>query len=217
MALDGPFLSPHSGKAQQMVILLHGYGSNGDDLINLAEEWVEDLPDTVFLSPHAPEVCEAFSSGYQWFSIRAIDEKAFERERQIEKVTPVLNAYIDEQLRKWDIPDKNLVVGGFSQGAMMALYTMPRRKTACAGVIGYSGMAIDAAGLKAPGIVKMPVLAIHGDADEIVPPKYLESIRTGFSDAGFNVETIMRPDLGHGIDRFGMMRGVQFIKEVFGI
>ncbi len=97
----------------------------------------------------------------------------------------------------------------------MAMYTMPRRKTPCAGVIGYSGMLIDAVGLKAPGIVKMPVLAIHGDADEIVPPKSLTAVQNGFTDAGFDVETVLRPVLGHGIDQFGLIRGVQFIKEVF--
>ncbi len=196
-------------------MFLHGYGANGDDLLNIGEEWAGELPDAVFLSPNAPEVCEAFAGGYQWFSIRAIDERAFEREKLIEKVTPILNAYIDEQLQKWGVDESQLAVAGFSQGAMMAMYTMPRRKTPCAGVIGYSGLLIDAAGLKAPGIVKMPVLAIHGDADEIVPPKSLAAVQSGFAHAGFDVETVLRPGLGHGIDQFGLIRGVQFIKEAF--
>ncbi|MBU6476245.1 MAG: dienelactone hydrolase family protein, partial [Alphaproteobacteria bacterium] len=167
-----------------------------------------------FLAPDAPEVCEAYAGGYQWFSIRAIDDKVFERERQIEKAVPELNAFIDGQLRHWGVAENRLVVAGFSQGAMMAMYTMPRRKTACAGVIGYSGLLVDAEGLKGAGIVRMPVLAIHGDADEIVPPRYLSGVQSGFEAAGFNVETVMRPNLGHGIDAFGVKRGLDFTKEV---
>lgn len=213
--LDGPHITPASGKAKQMVIFLHGYGANGDDLLGIGEEWKEALPDTVFLGPHAPDICEASPYGYQWFSIREIDGKAFERDKMVEHVAPVLNAYIDEQLQKWGVPENKLAVVGFSQGAMMAMYTMPRRKAACAGVIGYSGILLDAAGLKGAGVVKMPVLAIHGDADSIVPPKYLAGVQEGFSGAGFDVETIMRPNLAHGIDQFGLIRGVEFIKEVF--
>lgn len=213
--LDGPHLAPRSGKAKQMVIFLHGYGANGDDLLSIGEEWADELPDAVFLSPNAPDVCEASPFGYQWFSIREIDNKAFEREKIIEQVAPVLSAYIDEQLQKWGVPENKLAVVGFSQGAMMTMYTMPRRKTACAGVIGYSGILLDAAGLSKPGIVKMPVLAIHGDADGIVPPKYLPLVQEGFSAAGFDVETVMRPGLGHGIDQFGLIRGIEFIKEAF--
>jgi len=211
--LDGPFIPPKSGTAKQMVIFLHSYGSNGDDLISIGREWSPSLPDTVFLSPNAPDSCEQWSAGYQWFSIRAIDKNTLEREKQIEKVTPVLNAFIDEQLEKWSIDESRLVVAGFSQGAMMAMYTMPRRKKACAGIIGYSGMILDAAGLKAPGIVKPPVLAVHGDADEVVPPVCLGEVQAAFSAAGFKVETIMRPGLGHGIDPFGLGCGLTFVKE----
>jgi phospholipase/carboxylesterase len=213
--LSGPFLAPRSGKAKQLVMFLHGYGANGADLLAIGEDWAEELPDAAFVSPNAPEVCEAFAAGFQWFSIRAIDEKVFEREKQIEKVTPVLDAFIDAQLKHWGVPESRLIVVGFSQGGMMAMYTMPRRKTACAGIISYSGLLIDAAGLEVPGIVKPPVLAIHGDADEIVPPLHLDAVRRGFTSAGFDVETIMRPGLGHGIDAFGVKRGVEFIKEAF--
>jgi len=95
----------------------------------------------------------------------------------------------------------------------MAMYAMPRRKKACAGVIGYSGMLLDAAGLQAHGIVKPPILAIHGDADDVVPPSSLRDIQSGFSAAAFNVETILRSGLSHGIDPFGLSRGLQFAQK----
>jgi phospholipase/carboxylesterase len=213
--LDGPVIKPRSGKAKQLVMFLHGYGANGADLIAIGEEWGQVLPDAAFIAPNAPEVCEAWSAGFQWFPIRAITPEAMERDKYASIVAPVLSSYIDEQLAKWGVDDSALAVAGFSQGAMMAMYTMPRRKKPCAAVIGFSGMILDAQGLKAPEIVKMPVLAIHGDADEIVPPDNLARVERGFSEAGFEIETIMRPGLGHGIDQFGMMRSLQFIQEGF--
>lgn len=213
--LDGPFIAPKSGKAKNLVIFLHGYGSNGDDLISLGEAWAPAMPDAAFVSPNAPAVCDAFAAGYQWFPIRAIDPAVFEREQQAAKVMPVLSNFIDEQLAKWGVDDSRLAVAGFSQGAMMAMYTMPRRSKPCAAVIGYSGMIIEPEGLKAPGIVKMPILAIHGDRDEVVPPEALNRIDAAFTAAGFEIEEIMRPTLAHGIDQFGMTRGMQFVQESF--
>jgi len=213
--IDGPFIVPKSGPAKNLVIFLHGYGSNGDDLISIGQEWAPYLPDTAFVSPNAPEVCEIWSQGYQWFSIRAIDPDAFEREKQAEKAMPALNAFLDAQLAKWGVPESRLLVAGFSQGAMMAMYTMPRRQKPCAGVIGYSGMLIEAEALKQPEMVKIPVLAIHGDRDEVVPPASLDAIERGFSAAGYDVETVLRPGLGHGIDGFGLTRGLDFVKECF--
>lgn len=216
--LDGPFIAPKAGgAAKQLVIFLHGYGASGDDLIAIGQEWAPYLPHAAFVAPNAPDVCEVFAGGYQWFSIRAIDPQAFEREKQAEKAMPPLNAYIDAQIAKWGVTPENVAVVGFSQGAMMAMYTMPRRDKACAGVIGYSGMLIEAEALKAPEIVKMPILAIHGSADEVVPPSMLQIVGDGFDAAGFNVETIMRPGLGHGIDGFGLTRGLEFLKECFDI
>jgi len=213
--IDGPFIAPKSGPAKNLVVFLHGYGSNGDDLISIGQEWAPYLPDTAFVSPNAPEVCEIWSQGYQWFSIRAIDPDAFEREKQAEKAMPALNAFLDAQLAKWGVAESHLLVAGFSQGAMMAMYTMPRRQKPCAGVIGYSGMLIEAEALKRPEMVKIPVLAIHGDRDEVVPPASLEAIERGFSAAGYDVETVLRPGLGHGIDGFGLTRGLDFVKECF--
>lgn len=213
--LTGSFIAPQSGTAKQLVVFLHGYGANGDDLLTIGEDWGSALPDAAFVSPNAPQVCDAFAAGYQWFAIRAVDRDLIEREKPMMGVMPTLNAYLDEQLAKWGVDESQMVVVGFSQGAMMAMYTMPRRKKACAGVIGYSGMLVDAAGLKADGIQKMPILAIHGDADGVVDPACLQGVDDGFRAAGFDVETIMRPRLGHGIDPFGLMRGVDFCRECF--
>lgn len=213
--ISGSFIAPRNGKAKQLVVFLHGYGANGDDLLSIGEDWGDALPDAAFISPNAPSVCDEFAGGFQWFPIRAINRELIEREQPMRAVLPALNTYLDEQLAHWGVDEDQMIVAGFSQGAMMAMYTMPRRNRACAGVIGYSGMLVDAAGLKADGIQKMPVLAIHGDSDAVVPPDCLQGVQDGFDAAGFDVETVLRPHLGHGIDQFGLMRGVDFCRECF--
>jgi phospholipase/carboxylesterase len=216
-ALDSSFIPPRSGKADSLVVFLHGYGANGADLLDIGQEWGAALPNTAFVSPDAPEPCEMSPMGFQWFSLRAaeiITQKALDRAELVLKPAAILNTFLDEQLKKWGVEEKRLVVAGFSQGAMMTMYTMPRRKVPCAGIIGWSGMLLDGAGLTEPGIVKMPILAMHGDSDEVVPPSSLEIVEAGFEAAGFSVETLMRPHLGHGIDMFGLSRSLEFVREV---
>lgn len=216
--LDGPFIAPQSGKAKQLVVILHGYGDSGEGILGLGHEWMSDMPDAAFVAPNGVAPCEAFAGGYQWFSIRAaeaITTRALDRKELIQPPTDALNAYIDGQLAKWGVDDAHMAVAGFSQGAMMAMYAMPRRKKPCAGVIGYSGLLADPAGLTASGISKMPVLAIHGAMDDVVIPSCLDEVEAGFSAAGFDVETVSRPGLGHSIDQFGLIRGLQFMQEQF--
>lgn len=210
-------IKPLSGTVKRLVVLLHGYGDSGQGLIDIGHQWQADLPDTLFLSPNAPEVCEGWPQGYQWFSLRAVDGATIERERVIEKPAAILNAFLDRALKENNLDETSLAVAGFSQGAMMAMYTMPRRKKACAGVIGYSGMLVDAEGLRQSDVVKPPILAIHGAMDDVVPPHHLQGVQQGFEGAGFNVETILRPHLSHSIDDFGLQRGAAFIREGFGI
>lgn len=215
--LDGPFLAPRSGKAKNLVILLHGYGDSGQGLISLGHELAPEMPDTAFVAPNAVEVCEAFAGGYQWFSLRFSDgpltKEGLGRKELIQKPAVALNEFIDAQLAKWGVDDAHLAIAGFSQGAMMAMYAMPRRPKPCAAVIGYSGMLVDPEGLKAPGISKMPVLVVHGAMDDVVPAHCLNDAETGFKAAGFDVETLLRPHLAHSIDQIGFMRGLDFLKE----
>jgi phospholipase/carboxylesterase len=214
--LSGPLLLPKSGKIDHAVVLLHGYGDSGDGLIDIGHVWQETMPNTAFFAPHAPDRCEAWSQGYQWFAIRALDggvTKAQERAETIKSPAQKLNAYIDTILKQHSLDESKLAVMGFSQGAMMAMYAMPRRAKPCAAVTAYSGMLVDAAGLKEQGIVKPPVLIVHGDADDVVPPFCLTDAARGLTDAGFSVETLMRAGLGHSIDSFSLQRGAAFILE----
>lgn len=216
--LNGSVLTPLSGTAKQLVVILHGYGDSGQGIMGLGHEWREGLPDAAFVAPNAVSPCDGFPSGYQWFALRAnqpVDSTTYDRAEIIKPAAEALNDYIDAQLAHWGVAENQLAVMGFSQGAMMAMYTMPRRKTACAAVLGYSGMIIDPAGLKGPDIVKPPILAIHGAMDDVVPPHSLDEVEKAFSDADFEIEAVMRKGLPHSIDAFGVMRGLSFMQENF--
>lgn len=218
--LTGPFIPAQNGKADSLVIILHGYGDSGHGVISLGSEMASSLPGTAFAAPNAPEMCEMWAQGYQWFGLRAnqdgsVSAKGGDRKEVIMAPAAALNAYIDAQLAALGLAEDRLVVAGFSQGAMMAMYAMPRRASPCAGVIGYSGMLVDAEGLLAQtGIVRMPMLVVHGALDDVVVPRHFEEAQKGLKAAGFEAETILRPNLAHSIDDVGFNKGLDFIRKV---
>ena len=212
--LDGPVLAPASGRdPDALVILLHGLGADGNDLIGLAPEWAPLLPNAVFVSPHAPFPCDMAPMGLQWFSLQERTAAAILAGIQVAE--PILNAFIDRQLTKYDLPDSRLALVGFSQGTMMGLFTAPQRPNQCAAVLGYSGALFAAQELdKAPS--KPPTLLIHGDADDVVPVQATINAGSILDQAGFDVRTEIRPGLSHGIDPGGMQMGGEFLARHLG-
>ncbi len=212
-SLDGPFALPASGGApKSLVILLHGYGSNGADLISLAPYWRAALPDTLFIAPNAPQPCPGAPGGYQWWPLTSLAPEA--RAAGVRQPAPVLNAFIDGQLERYGLTEANLALVGFSQGAMMALHVGPRRAQALAGIVGYSGMLADPAAVAAEVRTKPPVLLVHGDADAVVPIIALQEAKRVLGSLGFGVATHISAGLGHGIDEEGLRLGEQFLSEV---
>ena len=133
--LDGPRLGPAEGTpVTALVILLHGYGSNGDDLIPLAIDWRGALPGAAFVAPDAPEPCPGAPDGYQWWGITSLDRAA--RAAGVARATPALNAFIDAELARHNLTEDRLALVGFSQGTMMALHVGPRRARRLAGIVG---------------------------------------------------------------------------------
>ena len=209
--IDGPRMPPASGgPARSLVILLHGYGSNGDDLIGLAPYWRGALPHTAFLSPNAPERCPGAPGGFQWWGISSLDRGA--RAAGAARAAPALNAFIDAELERLGLDESRLALVGFSQGTMMALHVGPRRPKALAGIVGFSGMVADEASLAGDGaLTKPPVLLIHGDADPMIPVAAFHNARALLADAGFAVEDHVSPGLGHSIDEAGLRLGGDFL------
>lgn len=212
--LHGPEQQPVSGKASKLVVFLHGYGSNGDDLISLAPYWAKLLPDAAFVSPNAPFPCEMAPGGYQWFSLENRDPQA--KLAGVKIAAPILDAYLDQQLARFGLAEKDLALVGFSQGTMMSLYVAPRRKSAIAGVVGYSGALIGAQLLAGETQAKPPVLLVHGTADQMVPFDAMALAATGLKSVGIEVTTEARPGLPHSIDEVGLQKGGAFLRQHFG-
>lgn len=208
---------PKSGQAPtSIVLLLHGLGSNGRDLISLAPAWVSLLPGTVFISPDAPEACDMVPPGYpdsyQWFSLQSRDPDFLLEGAQ--RATPALWNFMDTQLERFGLPASKLALTGFSQGTMMSLYAGPRYKEQIAGVLGYSGALIGAEGLNDRAAHKIPVHLIHGENDDVVPVGAYYAARMALEKNGFPVSGHSTPWLTHSIDQQGIDSGGAFLISI---
>jgi len=204
---------PHSGKkADSLVVLLHGYGSNGQDLIGLAPYWTRALPNTIFVSPDAFSPCE-MGFGYQWFSLQSWLPQDMLKKAEI--VGDQLNTYLDELLERYQLDDSRMALVGFSQGTMMSLFVAPRRKKSIAGVLGYSGALLGGEALKDnPEAAKMPIHLIHGDIDPVVTVAAWYHATETLKRAGYEVTGSVTPGLVHSIDEQGLEDGAKFLTTV---
>jgi phospholipase/carboxylesterase len=211
--LNGPRINPANGvKPDSLVILAHGYGSDGQDLIGLAPYWQPLLPRTAFVAPNAPERCQMNPTGYQWFGISRLDPAL--TYAGVEQAAPSLNAFIDAELARLGLDESRLALVGFSQGTMMSLHVGLRRKLAPAAIVGFSGMLAGPDHL-ADTSAKPPILLVHGDADPMIPVVALHSAVQALEHAGLSVESHVSPGLGHSIDQVGLELGGRFIARAF--
>jgi phospholipase/carboxylesterase len=213
--IDGPRLQAKSGKARHLVVFLHGYGADGNDLIGIGKQWQTLLSDAAFVSPHAPEPCGGAPMGRQWFGLTFRDPH--ERWNGVIAARPVLDAFLDAELQRHGLHDSQMALVGFSQGTMMALHAGLRRKTAPAAIVGYSGTLEGAEKLKAEATAKPPVILIHGDQDEVIPVQAMFHASQALAEAEIPAEWHMSRGIGHGIDGDGLMHGVSFVAKAFGI
>ena len=212
-SLNGPALAPASGVVKRLVIFLHGYGADGNDLLSLAE--MMELPDTQFISPHAPFPCEMSPFGRQWFSLA--DRAPGPMLAGAMTAAPILNAFIDAQMARYSLQANQVALIGFSQGSMMAMYAALRRPDTVAGIVAYSGALIGGDLLGGEATAKPPICLIHGTADEVVPFVAMQAAERQLTAAGIRIEAYARPRLGHGIDPEGIEFASAFLKKVFGV
>lgn len=211
-ALEGPAVAAASGNADSLVIFLHGYGADGNDLIGLSQPLAGVLPNTAFVSPNAPEPCAAAPMGRQWFPIPYLDGSSETAMMEgLGRAKAALNAFIDTQIAEAGLAANRVALVGFSQGTMMSLEVGLRREEQLAGIVGFSGRLLRADALEAEIKSKPPVLLVHGDADEVVPPQSLADAEAALTTHGVEVETLSRPGLGHGIDNEGLSRAAEFL------
>ena len=170
------------GSPKHIVLLLHGYGSSGADLITLAPHWQRDLPDALFLAPDAPRRLSNLSSGYQWWPLSAFTPQALASGAA--SAAPAIEAFMERKLHQYGLTEASLAIVGFSQGTMMALHVGLRRPRQVAAIIGYSGMLTGGHELSQLPITKPPVLLVHGSADPVVPVAALHAAKTQLEHLG---------------------------------
>jgi phospholipase/carboxylesterase len=212
-ALSGPSRPPASGgRPSRLVILLHGLGADGNDLIGLAPHWARLLPTAEFLSPNAPFPCDMAPYGYQWFSSQ--DRSPTAVLAGVRAAAPFLDAFIDTALAERGLDDGDLALVGFSQGTMMSLFVGLRRAKPAAGILGFSGRLLAPELLASELCSRPPILLVHGTDDPLVPYESLAAAQAALTEAGVPVETLTCPGIGHSIDENGLRRGGSFLKEV---
>ena len=211
--LSGPSRPPASGgKPRRLVILLHGLGADGNDLIGLAPYWARLLPEAEFLSPNAPFPCDMAPYGYQWYSSQDRSPEAVLG--GVRAAAPILDAFIDEALEERGLDSGELALVGFSQGTMMSLFVGLRRAAPVAGIVGFSGRLLAPELLASELRSRPPILLVHGTEDPLVPYSSLAAAETALKAAGVPVETVTSVGIGHSIDDQGLRRGGQFLKNV---
>lgn len=202
------------GKATSLVVFVHGYGADGADLLDIGDVLAPHLPGTAFVAPDAPDRCTNNAFGYQWFPIPWLDGSS-EAEAKAGMYISVndLNAFLDEQLKKYALTPSALALIGFSQGAMMSLHIAPRRAEKMAGVVSISGRLLVPETLQAETVVKPPVLLMHGDQDQVVPFEDMTLAGNALVDAGFETYGHVMRGMGHGISQDGLSVALQFLSE----
>jgi phospholipase/carboxylesterase len=217
-SLSGPRAGPRSGKTGSLVILLHGYGADGNDLFGLAQPLSQHLPDTAFRAPNAPERCRVNPLGYQWFPIPWLDGSSeAERDAGFRRSVLLLDAYLTEAMAEEGVAPGRTALVGFSQGTMMSLYIGPRRAEPLACIVGFSGRLIDGEALKREARSKPPVLLVHGDRDEMIPVAALTEACGALAEAGFQVQWHISRGIGHGIAPDGLGLALAFLRDHLGI
>jgi phospholipase/carboxylesterase len=212
-------MEPQSGETRSIVVFLHGYGANGADLLGLADVLGEHLPDTLFVAPDAPEVIPMMPTGLQWFPIPWIDGSSEEEaERGLMAAAEDLNAFLDALMVDEDVLPEQVVLFGFSQGTMMALHVAPRREDAVAGVVAFSGRLLSPDLLKDDAVSRPPVLLVHGDQDDVVPPQSLPEAAEALQAAGWkDVYAHVMKGTAHGIAPDGLSVALAFMRDKLGL
>ena len=216
--LDGPRVAPKTGPARQLVVFVHGYGADGNDLIEIGRAWQGMMPNAAFVSPHAPHPCGQAPTGREWFPLTFRNPD--ERWDGVNAAAPALEQFLDAELARHQLPPAALALVGFSQGTMMSLHVGLRRAVPPAAIVGYSGMLVlkgdsDIEGYAPQIRARPPVLLVHGDSDELIPMPALFHATEALAALEVPVEFHISAGIGHGIDEEGLRHGGEFLARRF--
>ncbi|WP_417519200.1 alpha/beta hydrolase [Minwuia sp.] len=226
--LDGPRVPPAGGgKPSKLIVLVHGYGADGNDLIALAPYLQRVLPDAAFVAPDGPSPCDMSPMGRQWFPINLDDPSRMSRDPAAalerfasmagaaDEVAPVLNGFIDDELERHGLTGQDLALIGFSQGTMMSLHIGLRRSPAPAAIVGFSGALLGPDRLETEAVNPVPVQLIHGDQDDLVPPLAMFGAAAALGRANVPVSFHISSGIGHGIAPDGIELAIRHVQRGF--
>ncbi len=217
--IDGPSHGPHGGGTpRQLVVLLHGFGADGNDLIGLAPVLAPLMPDAIFVAPNAPYPCEGNPMGFQWFGISRFDPAA--RLAGARSAAPFVDAFLDDTMAKkyGGLDETKTALVGFSQGTMMSLHVGLRRTKQLAGIVGFLGALVGRGGTQGPKSRRGRLSCWSmGDADEMLPHVLTEQAAAALKENGIDVTVHIAPGVGHGIDQSGLSHAARFLLHVFGL
>jgi phospholipase/carboxylesterase len=195
-----------------LTILLHGYGSKGEHLIDIAPELEKYSKNTYFIAPNAPLILSAFPPAYQWFELGHSNYEILNK--QIIEANNILDDFINKQLERFNLDHSKLIISGFSQGAMMSLYHSSRLKNKVAGVIAFSGRFINPLDLGEKINSKPEICLIHGNKDDVVPFSHFIKAKEDLRNLDFKLEAHEIDNLGHSIDYLSLEKAQKFLRRI---
>ena len=210
--LDTITVLPFSkNKPQRAIVLCHGYGGDGKDISALAINWQRFLPDTIFLCPNAPEVCDVNPQGYQWFDLESENEEIILKKSLVAEEK--LSTFLDQVFENFQLKPTSLALVGFSQGCMISIQVGLKKKGKINCILGYSGKVINQKHLSDNINSKPKIFLMHGANDTIVSPTHLLESKEYLTNCGLKIKTKMFKNCEHRIPIEGSSLGLAFLKK----
>ena len=210
-SLDTKIIKHENNNIKNAVILLHGYGGDGNDISAITLNWKRFLPETIFLCPNGHEVCPINQNGFQWFDLEK-DDLDYILQESI-KAEKKLNLFINEIKSEFNLNNSKICLSGFSQGCMISINLGLTMEEEFNCVVGFSGKIIDKENISKRIKSKTKILLIHGDQDVVVPPSNLLEAKDFLMRHKVNVETKMIDNCGHHIPIEASSVALNYIKK----
>ena len=215
-SLNTTIIKPdENNKINSAIILLHGYGGDGNDISALTYNWKRFLPNTVFLCPDGHESCSINPSGFQWFDLSKDDPKYILEQSLIAEEK--INKFINEVKELYKLSNSKICLSGFSQGCMMSINIGLTSKENFNCVVGFSGKILDKNHLSKRISSKTKILLFHGELDTVVPASNLLDAKDFLIRNKIEIETHMISDCDHHIPIKASSIALNYIKKNFFI
>jgi phospholipase/carboxylesterase len=202
---------PLSGKADSLCVMIHGYGADGSDMINVAAEMAVFLPNTHFMAPNGPEPCPTAPGFFQWYPMGGGRQGA---DVGASTIAPLINRYTDIQLERLGLDDTRLVMLGFSQGGGVMMEAALRRSRTCAALLSFTSAIRNRDKLTEEITARPPTILIHGELDEVVPVRHVINTAQILEEHDVEVRYHICQGIGHTLNEEGAYIGAMFIAEM---